>query len=318
MENEGADKGKFVSFGLKDKYTTTPIHVDVNIVSADILDIDAFRAWRPEYKDAEFILEDGSVLTNTQHPTPNTQYKCGWAIEKMSKSMFNVVNPDMIVEQYGADTLRLYELFLGPVEQSKPWDTNGIDGCHRFLKKFWALFYGVNRANEAGGQDGLIVDDAEPSKEALKSVHKLIKKVTQDIEVFSYNTSISAFMICVNELAQLKCHNRELLKTLVILIAPFAPHIAEELWEALGEQGSVCDSQWPTWNEEYLVENSVKMGIAFNGKTRFDMEFPADASNDDIQQSVLADERAAKYVEGFDIKKVIIVPKRMVNIVLGK
>ena len=315
---EGSDKGKFVSFGLKDKYTTTPIHVDVNIVSADVLDIDAFRAWRPEYKDAEFILEDGSVLTNTQHPTPNTQYKCGWAIEKMSKSMFNVVNPDMIVEKYGADTLRLYEMFLGPVEQSKPWDTNGIDGCHRFLKKFWALFYGVNRANEAGGQDGLIVDDAEPSKEALKSVHKLIKKVTQDIEVFSYNTSISAFMICVNELAQLKCYNRELLKTLVILIAPFAPHIAEELWEALGEQGSVCDSQWPTWNEEYLVENSVKMGIAFNGKTRFDMEFPADASNDDIQQSVLADERAAKYVEGFDIKKVIIVPKRMVNIVLGK
>ncbi len=318
IEDEGADKGKFVSFGLKDKYTTTPIHVDVNIVANDVLDIDAFRAWRPEYKDAEFILEDGSVLTNTQHPTPNTQYKCGWAIEKMSKSMFNVVNPDMIVEKYGADTLRLYEMFLGPVEQSKPWDTNGIDGCHRFLKKFWALFYGVNRANESDAQDGLIIDDAEPSKEALKSVHKLIKKVTQDIEVFSYNTSISAFMICVNELAQLKCHNRELLKTLVILIAPFAPHIAEELWEALGEQGSVCDSQWPTWNEEYLVENSVKMGIAFNGKTRFDMEFPVDASNDDIQQSVLADERAAKYVEGFDIKKVIIVPKRMVNIVLGK
>jgi leucyl-tRNA synthetase len=306
IEDEGQDKGKFVSLNLRGNYKeVTPIHVDVNIVSADVLDIDAFRAWRPEYKDAEFILENG-------------KYICGWAIEKMSKSMFNVVNPDMIVEKYGADTLRLYEMFLGPVEQSKPWDTNGIDGCHRFLKKFWALFYGVNRANEADGQDGLIIDDAEPSKEALKSVHKLIKKVTQDIEVFSYNTSISAFMICVNELAQLKCHNRELLKTLVILIAPFAPHIAEELWEALGEQGSVCDSQWPTWNEEYLVENSVKMGIAFNGKTRFDMEFPADASNDDIQQSVLADERAAKYVEGFDIKKVIIVPKRMVNIVLGK
>ena len=319
IEDEGQDKGKFVSLNLRGNYKeVTPIHVDVNIVSADVLDIDAFRAWRPEYKDAEFILEDGSVLTNTQHPTPNTQYKCGWAIEKMSKSMFNVVNPDMIVEKYGADTLRLYEMFLGPVEQSKPWDTNGIDGCHRFLKKFWALFYGVNRANEAGGQDGLIIDDAEPSKEALKSVHKLIKKVTQDIEVFSYNTSISAFMICVNELAQLKCHNRELLKTLVILIAPFAPHIAEELWEALGEQGSVCDSQWPTWNEEYLVENSVKMGVAFNGKTRFDMEFPADASNDDIQQSVLADERAGKYLEGFSIKKIIIVPKRMVNIVLGK
>ena len=319
IEDEGQDKGKFVSLNLRGNYKeVTPIHVDVNIVSADVLDIDAFRAWRPEYKDAEFILEDGSVLTNTQHPTPNTQYKCGWAIEKMSKSMFNVVNPDMIVEKYGADTLRLYEMFLGPVEQSKPWDTNGIDGCHRFLKKFWALFYGVNRANESDAADGLIVDDAEPSKEALKSVHKLIKKVTQDIEVFSYNTSISAFMICVNELAQLKCHNRELLKTLVILIAPFAPHIAEELWEALGEQGSVCDSQWPTWNEEYLVENSVKMGVAFNGKTRFDMEFPADASNDDIQQSVLADERAGKYLEGFSIKKVIIVPKRMVNIVLGK
>ena len=306
IEDEGQDKGKFVSLNLRGNYKeVTPIHVDVNIVSADVLDIDAFRAWRPEYKDAEFILENG-------------KYICGWAIEKMSKSMFNVVNPDMIVEKYGADTLRLYEMFLGPVEQSKPWDTNGIDGCHRFLKKFWALFYGVNRANGSDAQDGLIIDDAEPSKEALKSVHKLIKKVTQDIEVFSYNTSISAFMICVNELAQLKCHNRELLKTLVILIAPFAPHIAEELWEALGEQGSVCDSQWPTWNEEYLVENSVKMGIAFNGKTRFDMEFPADASNDDIQQSVLADERAAKYVEGFDIKKVIIVPKRMVNIVLGK
>ena len=306
----------FVSYGLKDQYDVTPIHVDVNIVSADVLDIDSFRAWRPEYKDAEFILEDGSVLANGQQPTANSQYKCGWAIEKMSKSMFNVVNPDMIVEKYGADTLRLYEMFLGPVEQSKPWDTNGIDGCHRFLKKFWALFYGNNRGDN--GQDGLIVDDAEPTKEQLKSVHKLIKKVTQDIEVFSYNTSISAFMICVNELGQMKCHNRELLKTLVILIAPFAPHIAEELWEALGEQGSVCDSKWPTWNEEYLVENSVKLGVAFNGKTRFDMEFPADADNDTIQKTVLAEERAQKYLEGFEIKKVIIVPKRMVNIVLGK
>jgi leucyl-tRNA synthetase len=206
-------------------------------------------------------------------------------------------------------------MFLGPVEQSKPWDTNGIDGCHRFLKKFWALFYGTNRTNET---DGLIVDDSEPTKESLKSVHKLIKKVSQDIEVFSYNTSISAFMICVNELAQQKCKNRELLKTLVVLIAPFAPHIAEELWEALGEQGSVCDAQWPTWNEEYLVENTVKLGVAFNGKTRFDMEFAADADNDTIQKTVLADERAQKYLEGFEIKKVIIVPKRMINIVLGK
>ena len=302
VEDEGADKGKFVSVGLKDQYTTTPIHVDVNIVSADVLDIEAFRAWRPEYEHAEFILENG-------------QYKCGWAIEKMSKSMFNVVNPDMIVEKYGADTLRLYEMFLGPVEQSKPWDTNGIDGCHRFLKKFWALFYGNSRENPEGK---LLVDDSEPSKESLKSVHKLIKKVSQDIEVFSYNTSISAFMICVSELAQQKCKSREALKTLVILIAPFAPHIAEELWEALGEQGSVCDSKWPAWNEEYLVENSVKLGVAFNGKTRFDMEFPADADNDTIQKAVLAEERAQKYLEGFDIKKVIIVPKRMVNIVLGK
>ena len=301
IEDEGADKGKFVSFGLKDKYTTTPIHVDVNIVSADVLDIEAFKAWRPEYNNAEFILENG-------------KYVCGWAIEKMSKSMFNVVNPDMIVEKYGADTLRLYEMFLGPVEQSKPWDTNGIDGCHRFLKKFWALFYGNTRENPEGK---LLVDDSEPTKEALKSVHKLIKKVSQDIEVFSYNTSISAFMICVNELAQQKCKSKEALKTLVILIAPFAPHIAEELWEALGEQGSVCDSKWPAWNEEYLVENSVKLGVAFNGKTRFDMEFAADADNDTIQKAVLADERSAKYIEG-DILKVIIVPKRMVNVVFKK
>ena len=298
---EGSEKGKFVSYGLKNEYATTPIHVDVNIVSNDVLDTEAFRAWRPEYENAEFILEDG-------------KYICGWAIEKMSKSMFNVVNPDMIVEKYGADTLRLYEMFLGPVEQSKPWDTNGIDGCHRFLKKFWALFYGNSRENPEGR---LLVDDAEPTKEQLKSVHKLIKKVSQDIELFSYNTSISAFMICVNELAQLKCHNRGLLKTLVTLIAPFAPHIAEELWEALGEQGSVCDSQWPEWNEEYLVENSVKLGVAFNGKTRFDMEFAADADNQTIQDAVLADERAKKYIEG-DIIKVIIVPKRMVNIVFKK
>ena len=288
IEDEGADKGKFVSFGLKDNYTTTPIHVDVNIVSADVLDIEAFKAWRPEYEKAEFILENG-------------QYKCGWAIEKMSKSMFNVVNPDMIVEKYGADTLRLYEMFLGPVEQSKPWDTNGIDGCHRFLRKFWNLYQ--------NGFEG----DATP--ENLKSVHKLIKKVSQDIETFSYNTSISAFMICVNELSQQKCKNKELLKTLVILIAPFAPHIAEELWEMLGEQGSVCDSQWPTWNEAYLVESQVKLGIAFNGKARFEMSFAADADNKTIEEAVLSDERAQKYIEGKQIMKVIIVPKRMVNIV---
>ena len=302
INDEGADKGKFVSLNLKDKYDVTPIHVDVNIVSNDILDIEAFKAWRPEYNNAEFILENG-------------KYVCGWAIEKMSKSMFNVVNPDMIVEKYGADTLRLYEMFLGPVEQSKPWETNGIDGCHRFLKKFWALFYGNTRENPDGK---LLVDDSEPTKDNLKSVHKLIKKVSQDIEVFSYNTSISAFMICVNELAQQKCKSLEAMKTLVILIAPFAPHIAEELWEALGEQGSVCDAKWPQWNEEYLVENSVKLGVAFNGKTRFDMEFAADADNQTIQEAVLADERSPKYIDGKPIVKVIIVPKRMVNIVLGK
>ena len=290
IEDEGADKGKFVSLNLRGNYKeTTPIHVDVNIVSADVLDIDAFKAWRPEYNDAEFILEDG-------------KYICGWAVEKMSKSMYNVVNPDMIVEKYGADTLRLYEMFLGPVEQSKPWDTNGIDGCHRFLKKFWNLY-----------QNGF---EGEPTADNLKSVHKLIKKVSQDIEQFSYNTSISAFMICVNELSQQKCKNKEMLKTLVVLIAPFAPHIAEELWEMLGEQGSVCDAQWPTWNEEYLVESQAKMGVAFNGKTRFEIQIAADADNATIEALVRADERTAKYVEDKQIVKVIIVPKRMVNIVI--
>ena len=290
IEDEGGDKGKFVSLNLRSNYKeTTPIHVDVNIVSADVLDIDAFKAWRPEYNDAEFILEDG-------------KYICGWAVEKMSKSMYNVVNPDMIVEKYGADTLRLYEMFLGPVEQSKPWDTNGIDGCHRFLKKFWNLY-----------QNGF---EGEPTADNLKSVHKLIKKVSQDIEQFSYNTSISAFMICVNELSQQKCKNKEMLKNLVILIAPFAPHIAEELWEMLGEQGSVCDAQWPTWNEEYLVESSVKMGVAFNGKTRFEIQLAADADNATIEALVRADERTAKYVEDKRIVKIIIVPKRMVNIVI--
>jgi len=296
VENEGPDKGKFVSVGLKDQYTVTPIHVDVNIVSADVLDIEAFRRWRPEYEQAEFILENG-------------QYKCGWAIEKMSKSMFNVVNPDMIVERYGADTLRLYEMFLGPVEQSKPWDTNGIDGCHRFLRKFWNLCI--------AGCDTVAANE-KATPENLKSVHKLIKKVTQDIEQFSYNTAISAFMICVNELSQQKCQSKEMLKTLVVLIAPFAPHIAEELWEQMGGEGSVCDAQWPVWDEQYLVESMQKLGVAFNGKARFEMQFPADAGNDVIEQAVLSDERAQKYLDGMQVKKVIIVPKRMVNIVLAK
>ena len=288
----------FVSLGLKDQYDTTPIHVDVNIVSADVLDLDAFRQWRPEYANAEFILEDG-------------KYICGWAIEKMSKSMFNVVNPDMIVEKYGADTLRLYEMFLGPVEQSKPWDTNGIDGCHRFLKKFWALYQDARSETNA-----IYPLDGEATPAMLKSVHKLVKKVSQDIENFSYNTSIAAFMICVNELAQMKCRNRELLRTLVALIAPFAPHIAEELWEGLGETGSVCDAAWPTWDEKYLVENEMNLTISFNGKARYQMTFAADADNATIEKEVLADERAAKYIGDKKVMKVIVVPKRIVNIVI--
>ncbi|GAB6976691.1 leucine--tRNA ligase [Prevotella falsenii] len=279
----------FVSHGLKGEYETTPIHVDVNIVHADVLDVEAFKAWRPEYENAEFILEDG-------------KYICGWAVEKMSKSMFNVVNPDDIVSQYGADTLRLYEMFLGPVEASKPWDTNGIDGCFRFLKKFWKLY-----------QQEL--NDNEPSKESLKSVHKLIKKVSGDIEQFSYNTAISAFMICVNELGQQKCNNRGLLRNLLILIAPFAPHIAEELWESIGENGSVCDAQWPTWDEANLAENEVQLTISFNGKARFQMTFPTDAGKEDIEKAALNDERSLKYTEGKTILKVIVVPKKIVNIV---
>lgn len=290
------DTNTFVSLGLKDQYDTTPIHVDVNIVSGAVLDVEAFKAWRPEYNNAEFILEDG-------------KYVCGWAVEKMSKSMYNVVNPDMIVERYGADTLRLYEMFLGPVEQSKPWDTNGIDGCHRFLKKFWGLFY-------PKGAETVVANDGTATPEQLKSVHKLIKKVTQDIENFSYNTSISAFMICVNELSQLKCTDRSLLRTLAVLIAPFAPHIAEELWEALGGEGSVCDAQWPECEEKYLVESSMQLGVSFNGKRRFEMQFAADADNKTVEETVLADERSKKYLEGKQVVKVIIVPKRMVNVVI--
>ena len=289
------DTNTFVSLNLKDQYDTTPLHVDVNIVSGDVLDVEAFKNWRPEYHNAEFILEDG-------------KYICGWAIEKMSKSMFNVVNPDYIVDKFGADTLRLYEMFLGPVEQSKPWDTNGIDGCHRFLKKFWALYY--NREGKYMPATG------EANKESLKSLHKLIKKVTSDIEAFSYNTAISAFMICVNELGQQKCNNKEILDTLTILIAPFAPHIAEELWYASGYNTSVCDAKWPIYNEAYLAEDNVTMSISFNGKTRFTMNFPANADNAAIEKAVLAYEQTAKYIDGKNIIKIIIVPKRIVNIVL--
>ena len=286
----------FVSLGLKNQYQTTPIHVDVNIVHGDVLDIEAFKAWRPEYRNAEFILE-------------NDKYICGWAIEKMSKSMYNVVNPDMIVEQYGADTLRLYEMFLGPVEASKPWDTNGIDGCHRFLKKLWGLVY-ENRT------DKFLPNDDAPTPEQLKSVHKLIKKVTGDIEHFSYNTAISAFMICVNELAQSKCTNKELLKDVIKLLAPFAPHISEELWHALGETTSVCDAQWPKCNEEYLKENDIQMTVSFNGKARFQKVFLIDDSKEEIEKKVLADERTQKYIADKTIIKTIIVPKKIINIVL--
>ena len=307
-DNKASQEGKpvFVSFGLKNNYDdVTPIHVDVNIVQNDILDIEAFKAWRPEYEHAEFVLEDG-------------KYVCGWAIEKMSKSMFNVVNPDMIVERYGADTLRLYEMFLGPVEQSKPWDTNGIDGCHRFLKKFWNLVSSVCCDQVAtNGTNGTtrLIDPMAPTKEELKSLHKLIKKVSQDIEAFSYNTSVAAFMICVNELSQMKCTNPVILIDLVKLIAPFAPHIAEELWEMMGGEGSVCDSEWPVWNEEYLVENEMQLTISFNGKARFQMQFPADATNDAIEKTVLADEKTNKYIDGKQVMKVIIVPKKIVNVV---
>ena len=286
----------FVSAGLKKDYDVTPIHVDVNIVSADVLDIDAFKAWRPEYQNAEFILEDG-------------KYVCGWAVEKMSKSMFNVVNPDMIVEKYGADTLRLYEMFLGPVEASKPWDTNGIDGCFRFLKKFWNLFY-ENRT------DKFLPCDEKPSAESLKSLHKLIKKVTEDIEKFSYNTSISAFMIAVGELQQQKCRSKEVLEQLVVLIAPFAPHIAEELWHTLGHTTTVCDAAWPAFDEKYLVESEMQLTISFNGKARFQKKFPADATNDAIQAAVLEDEQSQKYIGDKKVVKVIVVPKKIVNVVV--
>ena len=291
------DTNTFISLDMIENMDdVTPIHVDVNIVSNDILDVEAFKNWRPEYNNAEFKLNaDG-------------KYICGWAIEKMSKSMFNVVNPDMIVEKFGADTLRLYEMFLGPVEQSKPWDTNGIDGCHRFIKKLWGLFYSRD--------DKFLPEDGEASKDELKAVHKLIKKVTGDIENFSYNTSISAFMICVNELQQIKVRHKAALKDIVVLIAPFAPFLAEELWEALGNTTSVCDAKWPEFNEDYLKEDSVTLSISFNGKTRFTMQFPAGSTNEAIQEAALSDPQAQKYLDGFNVVKVIVVPNNIVNIVL--
>ena len=288
------DSNKFVSLNLKKDYDVTLIHVDVNIVSNDVLDIEAFKAWRPEFADAEFILE-------------NDKYICGWAIEKMSKSMFNVVNPDDIVARYGADTLRLYEMFLGPVEASKPWDTNGIDGVNRFLKRLWGLFF---------KGDELQLVDEKPSAEALKSIHKLIKKVSQDIEQFSYNTSVAAFMICSNELSGMKCRTKSVYRDFVVLLSPFAPHIAEELWHVLGEQGTVCDAQWPTWNEEYLKESVVKYTVLFNGKPRYNIEVPAGTAGDEVQAQALAHEGAAKWLNGNAPKKVIVVPNKIVNVVV--
>ena len=288
------DTNTFVSLNLKKDYDVTPIHVDVNIVSNDVLDIDKFRAWRPEFHDAEFILENG-------------KYVCGYAIEKMSKSMFNVVNPDDIVERYGADTLRLYEMFLGPIEQSKPWDTNGIDGVNRFLKKLWGLFY---------KGDDCVITDEKPSAEALKSLHKLIKKVTFDIEHFSYNTSVSAFMICINELSAMKCTSREIYNDLVVVLAPFAPHIAEELWHKLGNDTTVCDAKWPEFNETYLVEQSVKYVVSFNGKPRFNIEVATGTDKAEVERLALTNEAAAKWLDGKTPKKVIVVPNKIVNVVI--
>ena len=285
----------FVSVGLKDQYKTTEIHVDVNIVKNDILDLNAFRAWMPEYANAEFILENG-------------KYICGWAIEKMSKSMFNVVNPDTIIEEYGADTLRLYEMFLGPLEFSKPWDTQGIDGVYKFLRKFWRLFQ--------VGEDFNVSDEA-PSKEELKVLHKTVKKVEYDIENFSFNTSIPAFMICTNELTALKCNKRAILEPLVIAIAPFAPHMAEELWSLLGHTQSITKESFPKWEERFLVEDAFEYPVSFNGKVRFKLSMPLTATNADSEVAVTAAPESTKWLEGKEIKKMIIVPKKIVNIVIG-
>ena len=284
----------FVSVGLKDQYETTEIHVDVNIVHNDRLDTEAFKAWMPDFANAEFILEDG-------------EYICGWAVEKMSKSMFNVVNPDMICDTYGADTLRLYEMFLGPLEQSKPWDTKGIDGVNRFIKRVWRLFY---------DRDGFIVNDEKASPEELKTLHKLIGKVRTDIEAFSFNTAVSAFMIAVNELYDLKCNKREILEQLIILLSPFVPHIAEELWEALGHKESITTAAFPEYVEAYTVENTCTYAVSFNGKTRFTIDLPKDNSKEEVESYVRGMEQTEKYVAGGNIVKVIVVPGKIVNIVV--
>ena len=283
---------KFVSAGLKDQYETIPVHVDVNIVYNDRLDMEAFRAWRPDYKDAEFVLEDG-------------EYICGWAIEKMSKSMYNVVNPDMICDTYGADTLRLYEMFLGPIEQAKPWDTKGIDGVNRFLKKFWRLFW---------DREKWLVTDEEPTKDELKALHKLIGKEQEDIEAFSYNTTISAFMIALNDLGN--CSKRSILEPLTVLLSPFAPHIAEELWHQLGHQDSVVYAAFPEYKEELAADNTVKYPVSFNGKTRFFLDAAASATPTEVEAQVRGHEKTPQYVGEQSIVKVIVVPGRIVNVVL--
>jgi len=301
---EGATGNLYISYNLieqpeyKDK--VQPIHVDVNIVHNDILDINAFRNWMPEFKNAQFVFSDGSSIEDNPYLAGPKQYICGWAIEKMSKSMFNVVNPDDVIAQYGADTLRLYEMFLGPLEMSKPWDTNGIDGVHRFLRKLWNMYETIS--------------DEEPTKEELRSLHKLIKKITWDIENFSFNTSIPAFMIAVNELG--KCNKRAILETISVLIAPFAPHIAEETWHRCGHETTVCDAAWPECNEAYLVEDNQNYPIQFNGKVRFTLSLPKTMSKEDVEKTVMADEQTTKYLAGNAPKKVIVVPGRIVNIVV--
>lgn len=286
---------KFVSLNLRKDYEVTEIHVDVNIVSNDILDIDKFRAWRPEFANAEFVLEDG-------------KYICGWAVEKMSKSMFNVVNPDDIIEHYGADTLRMYEMFLGPLEMSKPWDTNGIDGVHKFLRRLWRLYHDSNNQHN--------INNEPASKDELKVIHKTIKKISQDIENFSFNTGVSAFMICVNELTELKCNKREILEPLTILMASYAPHIAEELWHLLGHSTTVCDAKWPVYDEKYLVESTFTCPIQFNGKMRFTMEIPLNIAKEEVEKLVMAHDQFERYLDGNPAKKIIVVPNKIVNVVV--
>ena len=303
---EGATGNLYISYNLIEnpeyKGKVQPIHVNVNIVNNDVLDINAFRAWMPEFKNAEFVFADGTSSELTGYTAGAKQYICGWAVEKMSKSMFNVVNPDDVIAKFGADTLRLYEMFLGPLEMSKPWDTNGIDGVHRFLKRLWNMYENIT--------------DEEPTKEELRSLHKLIKKITWDIENFSFNTSIPAFMIAQNELSALKCNKRAILEPIAVLLAPYAPHIAEEMWHRCGNESFVVNAEWPVCNEAYLVEDTQKYPVQFNGKVRFTFECPKDTPKEEVEKLVLAHEDTAKYLAGNTVKKIIVVPGRIVNIVM--